>query len=74
VAVATGFSLVSWVCPRAVSRYGRIWHHARSAAAMPGAARLRPYDLRHAALSLWLASGARPPKSRPAPGTACVSC
>ena len=27
---------------------------------MPGAARLRPYDLRHAALSLWLASGAPP--------------
>jgi integrase len=57
-----------------VSRYGRIWHQARSAAAIPGAARLRPYDLRHAALSLWLASGARPPKSRRAPGTACVSC
>ena len=43
-----------------MSRYGRIWHQARSAAAMPGAARLRPYDLRHAALSLWLASGAPP--------------
>ena len=27
---------------------------------MPGATRLRPYDLRHAALSLWLASGAPP--------------
>ena len=46
------------------SLYGRIWHQAR-AAAMPqdgtGAQRARrPYDLRHAALSLWLASGAPP--------------
>ena len=46
--------------PLSESRYGRIWHQARSVAAMPGAARLRPYDLRHAALSLWLASGAPP--------------
>ena len=46
--------------PLSESRYGRIWHQARSAAALPGAARLRPYDLRHAALSLWLASGAPP--------------
>ena len=46
--------------PLSESRYGRIWHQARNAAAMPGAARLRPYDLRHAALSLWLASGAPP--------------
>ena len=29
-------------------------------AAIPGPARLRPYDLRHAALSLWLAAGAPP--------------
>jgi hypothetical protein len=42
------------------SRDGRIWHRARSIAATPGGARLRPYDLRHAALSLWLASGALP--------------
>src|ERR1700733_2438965 len=46
------------------SLYGRIWHQAR-AAAMPqertGAQPARrPYDLRHAALSLWLASGAPP--------------
>src|ERR1039457_2537749 len=46
--------------PLSESRYGRIWHQARSIAAIPGAARLRPYDLRHAALSLWLASGAPP--------------
>ena len=46
--------------PLSESRYGRIWRQARNAAAMPGAARLRPYDLRHAALSLWLASGAPP--------------
>ena len=55
--------------PLSESLYGRTWHQARAAAAMPGPGRLRPYDLRHAALSLWLASGAPP-----APGTACVSC
>jgi integrase len=41
----------------------RIWHQA-SAAAISGQAGTqpvrRPYDLRHAALSLWLASGAPP--------------
>jgi hypothetical protein len=45
------------------SLHGRIWHQAR-AAAIPGQAGTwptrRPYDLRHAALSLWLASGAPP--------------
>ena len=50
--------------PLSESLYGRIWHQAR-AAAMPedgtGAQPVRrPYDLRHAALSLWLASGAPP--------------
>ena len=50
--------------PLSESLYGRIWHQAR-AAAMPQdgtgtqTAR-RAYDLRHAALSLWLASGAPP--------------
>jgi integrase len=50
--------------PLSESLYGRIWHQAR-AAAMPEdgtgtqPAR-RPYDLRHAALSLWLSSGAPP--------------
>ncbi len=49
--------------PLSESRYGRIWHQARAAAptpACPGTLPLRPYDLRHAALSLWLASGAPP--------------
>jgi integrase len=49
--------------PLSESLYGRIWHQAR-AAAIPGPAGTcparRPYDLRHAALSLWLASGAPP--------------
>ena len=50
--------------PLSESLYGRIWHQAR-AAAMPedgtGAQPVRrPYDLRHAALSLWLSSGAPP--------------
>jgi integrase len=49
--------------PLSESLYGRIWHQAR-AAAIPGQASTwparRPYDLRHAALSLWLASGAPP--------------
>ena len=45
------------------SVYGRTWHTARQAPLGPGLAATalarRPYDLRHAALSLWLnASGA----------------
>lgn len=45
------------------SAYGRAWHAARQAALGPGPAATalarRPYDLRHAALSLWLnATGA----------------
>ena len=50
--------------PLSESLYGRVWHQARTAAipedgtgAWPAR---RPYDLRHAALSLWLASGAPP--------------
>ena len=39
--------------------YSRIWRQA-TAAAIPATPPLRPYDLRHAALSLWLASGAPP--------------
>ena len=49
--------------PLSESLYGPIWHQAR-AAAIPGQAGTqparRPNDLRHAALSLWLASGAPP--------------
>lgn len=48
--------------PLSESLYGRIFHQAR-AAAIPdpaGVPPVRPYDLRHAALSLWLASGAPP--------------
>jgi integrase len=49
--------------PLSESLYGRVWYQAR-AAANPGhagtQAASRPYDLRHAALSLWLASGAPP--------------
>ena len=46
------------------SIYGRAWHAARTLALGPelaasGLAR-RPYDLRHAALSLWLNSGGDP--------------
>ena len=40
------------------SRYGRTWHHARNAALGPELAATplarQPYDLRHAAISLWL--------------------
>jgi integrase len=46
------------------SLYGRIWHAARDAALGPvlAAAPLarRPYDLRHAAVSLWLNASAAP--------------
>jgi hypothetical protein len=34
----------------------------------------RHYDLRHAAVSLWLNSGCPPPRSPAAPGTASPSC
>jgi integrase len=50
--------------PLSESLYGRVWHAARTLALGPelaasGLAR-RPYDLRHAALSLWLNSGGDP--------------
>jgi hypothetical protein len=50
--------------PLSESLYARIWHQARTAATAEygtGSQPVRrPYDLRHAALSLWLASGAPP--------------
>jgi integrase len=50
--------------PLSGSVYGRAWHSARAVALGPelaasGLAR-RPYDLRHAALSLWLNAGGDP--------------
>lgn len=46
------------------SLYGRTWHTARAAALGPdlaaGLLARRPYDLRHAALSLWLTSTGSP--------------
>ena len=50
--------------PLSESVYGRAWHAARALALGPelaasGLAR-RPYDLRHAALSLWLNAGGDP--------------
>lgn len=46
------------------SVYGRTWHPARVKALGPGLAATplarRPYDLRHAALSLWLNAGGEP--------------
>jgi len=53
--------------PLSESLYGRIWHQARAAAIQGQAGTWparRPYDLRHAALSLWLASGAPARRSR----------
>jgi hypothetical protein len=48
--------------PLSESSYGRTWHAARTQALGPAAAATtlarRPYDLRHAALSLWLNAGA----------------
>jgi integrase len=50
--------------PLSESLYSRIWHQARAAATPQDGTGTqpvrRPYDLRHAALSLWLASGAPP--------------
>jgi integrase len=46
------------------STYGRAWHAARAAALGPALAATplarRPYDLRHAALSLWVTAGVPP--------------
>jgi len=46
------------------SAYGRVWHAARHAALGPDLAATplarRPYDLRHAALSLWLNAAGAP--------------
>ena len=46
------------------SSYGRTWHTARGQVLGPAVAATtlarRPYDLRHAALSLWLNAGAAP--------------
>ena len=58
--------------------YGRIWHQAR-AGVIPGAwtstqPTRRPYDLRHAALSLWLASGAPPAEIAARAGHSVLSC
>jgi integrase len=50
--------------PLSESVYGRAWHAARTLALGPELAASglahRPYDLRHAALSLWLNSGGDP--------------
>lgn len=50
--------------PLSESVYGRAWHSARAVALGPGLAATglarRPYDLRHAALSLWLNAGGEP--------------
>ena len=63
--------------PLSESVYGRAWHCACTLALGPelaasGLAR-RPYDLRHAALSLWLNSGGDPPRSLPGPDTSSRS-
>lgn len=50
--------------PLSESLYGRVWHTARKVALGPAPATTtlarRPYDLRHAALSLWLNASAAP--------------
>ncbi len=63
--------------PLSESLYGRVWQVARALALGPelAASRLarRPYDLRHAALSLWLNSGGDPAQIA-APGRAQRRC
>ena len=53
--------------------YGRAWHAARQAALGPGLAATalarRPYDLRHAALSLWLNASGTPAEVSARAGT-----
>jgi len=55
------------------SVYGRAWHAARHAALSPELAATplarRPYDLRHAALSLWLNATGEPAKVAARAGT-----
>jgi integrase len=55
------------------SVYGRAWHAARQAALGPGLAATalarRPYDLRHAALSLWLNASGEPAEVAARAGT-----
>jgi integrase len=55
------------------SVYGRAWHAARQAALGPGRAATtlarRPYDLRHAALSLWLNATGTPAEVAARAGT-----
>ena len=56
----------------------RLWEQAREIGLSPEQAASplarRPYDLRHAALSSWLAAGSRPPRSPSAPGTPSRCC
>jgi integrase len=60
------------------SVYSRIWADARTIGLTPAQAASplarRPYDLRHAALSSWLAAGFRPPKSPRARATRSRCC
>ena len=64
--------------PLSESLYGRIWHQAR-AAAMPGTGQVPSRCAAPATFAMprcrcgW-PPAPRPPKSLPAPGTACVSC
>jgi len=46
--------------PLSGSLYGRAWQSARTIALGPELVARRPYDLRHAALSLWLNAGGDP--------------
>lgn len=63
--------------PLSESVYGHAWHAASTLALGPELAASplarRPYDLRHAALSLWLNSGGDPPGSLPGPDTSSRS-
>ena len=60
------------------SGYNEVWNQARKTALTPARYRSplgrRPYDLRHAAVSLWLNSGVPAPRSPAGPGTASPSC
>jgi len=59
--------------PLSESVYGRVWHAARQAALGPAQAATplarRPYDLRHAALSLWLNASSAPAEVAARAGT-----
>lgn len=60
------------------SSYSRVWEQARQLALTPRQVDSplagRPYDLRHAGVSLWLNAGVQAPEAAARPGTRWTCC